>query len=101
MYTFEDTPVMSTYLVAFVIYDTATFTSIANENADKPQSVWSRDDLNDQRQLALDAGSECLDAYSQLFGIDYFNAMIKKMDQIAIPDFSAGAMENWGLVTYR
>ena len=46
----------------------------------------------------MDVAVKSLDFYREYFGISY---PIKKMDLIAISDFSAGAMENWGLVTYR
>ena len=46
----------------------------------------------------MDVAVKSLDFYREYFGISY---PINKMDLIAISDFSAGAMENWGLVTYR
>ena len=42
--------------------------------------------------------AEALDFYDDLFDMPY---PLPKLDQVAIPDFEAGAMENWGLVTYR
>lgn len=43
-------------------------------------------------------GPKCLAYYEKFFNIDY---PLPKQDMVAIPDFSAGAMENWGLITYR
>lgn len=48
--------------------------------------------------FANEIGPKCLNFYDEFFKIDY---PLPKMDMIAIPDFNAGAMENWGLVTYR
>uniref|UniRef100_A0A915EHW9 Aminopeptidase n=1 Tax=Ditylenchus dipsaci TaxID=166011 RepID=A0A915EHW9_9BILA len=52
----------------------------------------------DQGAFALDLAGKCLDYYSEWFGIP---CPLPKCDLIAIPDFCMGAMENWGLVTYR
>lgn len=89
---------MSTYLVAFVISD---FTCTAGDSVgDAPYQVCSRDDEADNRAWAVEIGSKLLDSLSIFTGYNYSNA-ISKMDQFAIPDFASGAMENWGLVTYR
>lgn len=52
----------------------------------------------DQTEWASQIGPQILAYYE-----DYFNTSfpLPKQDMIAIPDFSAGAMENWGLITYR
>lgn len=49
-------------------------------------------------QFALDCAIKSLDAYDDFFGLPY---PLPKLDMIAIPEFAAGAMENFGLVTYR
>ena len=51
-----------------------------------------------QGQFALEVALKALPFYKDYFGIPY---PLAKMDLIAIADFAAGAMENWGLVTYR
>lgn len=48
--------------------------------------------------FSLDIAARTLAFYEKEFGFDY---PLPKMDMVAIPDFSAGAMENWGLITYR
>ncbi|XP_049765842.1 aminopeptidase N-like [Schistocerca cancellata] len=100
--TFETTRPMPTYLVGVVVYDTETFTA-----DERPESeswgalrVWSRQDTADQRGLAQDVAAAALDYLGGLFP-DFFRYMVPKMDQVAVPDFYFGAMENWGLVTYR
>src|SRR5690606_6173466 len=52
----------------------------------------------DHTGFALDVASRVLDFYNEYFGLPY---PLTKCDHVALPDFAAGAMENWGLVTYR
>ena len=49
-------------------------------------------------RFALETSVRILDYYNDYFGVDY---PLEKLDHIALPDFAAGAMENWGAVTYR
>lgn len=91
---------MSTYLVAFVISE-FTCTSGTAVNSITFQ-VCSRDEAADSRKRAVEVGSQVIAKLNSYTGINYNTfGNVKKMDQVAIPDFSAGAMENWGLVTYR
>lgn len=82
---------MSTYLVAFVVCD---FVTLKSGNF----AVWARSDAISSARYALDVGPKILKYLEQFFDIKY---PLPKMDMIALPDFSAGAMENWGLITYR
>ncbi|XP_011631440.1 aminopeptidase N-like isoform X1 [Pogonomyrmex barbatus] len=88
---FEQTIPMSTYTVAFVISE---FESLEVDNF----RVWARPSALDQAEYSLDIGVAVLDALNNIFQLPYF---LPKMDMVAVPDFKAGAMENWGLVTYR
>ncbi|ORY86962.1 aminopeptidase Ape2 [Protomyces lactucae-debilis] len=97
---FNNTPKMSTYLVAWVIGDLEyieTFTP-GEHMAKIPVRVYSTPGLAHQGQFSLDLAAKTLEFYSKTFDIAY---PLPKMDMVAIPDFAAGAMENWGLVTYR
>ncbi|CAD1472151.1 unnamed protein product, partial [Heterotrigona itama] len=84
---------MSTYLVAFIISD-FNYTNDYENNF----KVWSKPNAVDQTKFALNIGTKGLVYLSKRFEQDY---QLPKMDMVAVPDFSAGAMENWGLVTYR
>lgn len=69
--------------------------------ATKPRvqiSVWTRPGLAHTAEYALKIAGKILRYYEDFFGIEY---PLPKMDMIALPDFNAGAMENWGLITYR
>ncbi|XP_076637043.1 uncharacterized protein LOC143349583 [Colletes latitarsis] len=88
---FDQSIPMSTYLVAFIISD---FKYLGDDKF----KVWARPNAIDQARYAVSIGPKALDHLSKLFKQDY---QISKMDMVAVPDFSAGAMENWGLVTYR
>ncbi|XP_032684080.1 aminopeptidase N-like [Odontomachus brunneus] len=101
---FETTPKMSTYLVAFVI---SKFND--NSNSDKDFTIWTKPGDEDSTEFALDNGQEILVELESYTNIKYYTSLkpnensmhMSKMDQVSIPQFPAGAMENWGLVTYR
>lgn len=89
---------MSTYLVAFIISE---FTCTSGDPIGTVlYQVCSRNASVETRELAVEFGPQLLAGLNNYTGFDYGSAM-EKMDQVAIPDFAAGAMENWGLVTYR
>lgn len=93
--TFEDTPKMSTYLLAYVI---GPFEKLSGHDGKRPVNVYTTPGKTNQAQFALDVACKSLRFYEDYFDIPY---PLPKMDMIAIPDFTNGAMENWGLVTYR
>ncbi|XP_051548711.1 aminopeptidase Ey-like [Myxocyprinus asiaticus] len=94
---FAATEKMSTYLLAFIVSD---FGSIEKDDKNPQIRIFARQEAINagQGQYALNVTGPIL----RFFEI-YFNATypLLKSDQIALPDFSAGAMENWGLITYR
>ncbi|OWF45519.1 Endoplasmic reticulum aminopeptidase 1 [Mizuhopecten yessoensis] len=87
---------MSTYLVAFTLCDFLNVTKRTSNNVEF--GVFSRPEYINQTSFALDTGSKMLDAFENYFNISF---TLPKVDNIALPDFYYGAMENWGLVTYR
>ena len=94
---FETTPKMSTYLLAICI---GKFNRISGKNQHHVE-VTTYAALNqpiERLKFANQIAMSTLDFYDQLFDFSY---PLPKLDQVAIPDFDAGAMENWGLVTYR
>lgn len=88
---FAPTPKMSTYLLAFIVGE---FESIEGKRV----RVFTTPGKKNQAKFALDVAIKCLDFYEDYFKIPY---PLPVMDLIAIPDFAAGAMENWGAITYR
>ncbi len=93
---FGETPVMSTYLLAFVVGDLVSVEADA-ANGTKI-GVWTTRGKENQAEFALDTSVKLLGYFNEYFGIPY---PLPKLDHIAIPDFAAGAMENWGCITYR
>lgn len=94
---FKPTPKMSTYLLAFCIGEFQKKSTKSRHGV----KVTTYAGLNHNKRaldFATQIAAETLDYYDNLFGIDY---PLEKLDQVAIPDFESGAMENWGLVTYR
>lgn len=93
---FEKSKIMSTYLVAVVVGE---FDYLEDKTIDGTVvRVYTPKNKQEQGRFALEVATKVLPYYNKYFGISY---PLPKMDLIAIADFSAGAMENWGLVTYR
>ncbi|XP_040498731.1 aminopeptidase N [Ursus maritimus] len=95
---FETTPIMSTYLLAYIVSE------FKNVETRAPSGIliriWARPGAIDEGHgsYALNVTGPILDFFSAHYDTPY---PLNKSDQVALPDFSAGAMENWGLVTYR
>ena len=92
---FATTPRMSTYLVAFLVGDFACSKGKADG---VPIRVCSTPDKVALTHFAVQAAEHFLSYYDTYFGIKY---PMPKLDLIGIPDFEAGAMENFGAITYR
>ena len=93
---FDRTPVMSTYLLAFIVGDLACVQDRTRDGV--LMRVWATRGNEDKGQFALETSMALLDYFHDYFGVPY---PLSKLDHIAIPDFAAGAMENWGAITYR
>uniref|UniRef100_A0AAG5CSU5 Aminopeptidase n=1 Tax=Anopheles atroparvus TaxID=41427 RepID=A0AAG5CSU5_ANOAO len=93
--TFGITPSMSSYLVAFIV-------APYEINQREQMGILARPQAQNQTQYSLDEGIKLLKALDDW--IDYPYSSVPEMPRMymaAVPDFSAGAMENWGLLTYR
>uniref|UniRef100_A0AAZ3RSH4 Aminopeptidase n=1 Tax=Oncorhynchus tshawytscha TaxID=74940 RepID=A0AAZ3RSH4_ONCTS len=87
---------MSSYLVAFIVCD---FKSVSATTASGVKvSVYAAPEKWQHTHYALKAAVKLLEFYEKYFNIKY---PLPKQDLVAIPDFQAGAMENWGLITFR
>jgi aminopeptidase N len=92
---FATTPRMSTYLLALVAGDMA---ALKGEAAGTQMHAWTPTGEQDQAAYALSAEEHILPFYNTYFGVKF---PLPKLDMIAIPgNYEAGAMENWGIITY-
>lgn len=94
--TFTTTPVMSTYLLAWVVGKLG-YTEAKTKDGVIVRA-YSTPDKVEQTSFARDVAIKTLEYYNDYFALPY---PLSKCDMIALPDFSSGAMENWGCVTYR
>ncbi|XP_063887388.1 aminopeptidase N-like [Scylla paramamosain] len=93
---FNTTVPMSTYLTAFLVSDFSS-KEVTTQNGVSFRT-WARETAINQANYSLEIGSKILTFFEDYFSIPY---PLPKQDMVAIPDFAAGAMENWGLITYR
>ena len=93
---FDETPIMSTYLLAFIIGDLRCVEQTADDGT--LIRVWATSGKEKHGRFALEISIRLLKYFNEYFGTPY---PLPKLDHLAIPDFAAGAMENWGAITYR
>lgn len=99
---YHTTPLMSTYLLAIIVAEYESIDAVVDgllmyEVVARPDAINSG-----QGQYAFEVGQLLLAEMSNHTGIDFYSVDPNiKMTQASIPDFGAGAMENWGLLTYR
>ncbi|CAF3616264.1 unnamed protein product [Adineta steineri] len=98
--TFADTFRMSTYLAAWAILPD-TYGKLISTDDEPEIIVWARHEPTEKGHTALALE---IARNSVIFFTDYFNTsepVTPKIDLLAVPDFASGAMENWGLVSFR
>jgi aminopeptidase 2 len=93
---FNTSPLMSTYLLAFIIGE---LNYIETDKFRLPVRVYAPPNQDiEHGRFSLELAARTLEFYEKTFDSEF---PLPKMDMVAIPDFAAGAMENWGLITYR
>lgn len=92
---FHTTPKMSTYLLFLGV---GKFDYAGEKRNGVSYRVLTVPGKKRYAMLALDYAEKFVSQHEKYFGIKY---MLPKLDLIAIPDFAAGAMENWGAITFR
>jgi tricorn protease interacting factor F2/3 len=95
LYKFGKTPVVSTYLIYLGVGE---FEYLTGKTGKVQIRVITTKGNKSKGKYSLDLGKKLLTSYEKYFGIKY---PLPKLDLIAIPDFAAGAMENWGAITFR
>lgn len=94
---FSPTPIMSTYLLAFIVGDFEFIEGWTKGKKTKVRVFTTKGKIH-QAKFALDVAIKSLEFYNKYFDIPY---PLEILDLIAIPDFESAAMENWGAVTFR
>ena len=95
IYKFGKTPVVSTYLIYLGVGD---FEYLTGKIGKTQIRVVTTKGNKSKGKFSLELGKKLLASYEKYFGIKF---PLPKLDLIAIPDFAAGAMENWGAITFR
>ncbi|XP_055129956.1 glutamyl aminopeptidase isoform X4 [Symphalangus syndactylus] len=94
--TFEKSVPMSTYLVCFAVHQFDSVKRISDSG--KPLTIYVQPEQKHTAEYAANITKSVFDYFEEYFAMNY---SLPKLDKIAIPDFGTGAMENWGLITYR
>lgn len=93
---FENTPIMSTYLLAFVVGELKYKEALSVNNV--RIRTYSVPHLVETSEFALKTAVDAMNFYEDYYDIPF---PLSKCDFVALPDFASGAMENWGLITFR
>ncbi|MGK4179245.1 M1 family metallopeptidase [Lapidilactobacillus dextrinicus] len=94
---FDTTVRMSTYLIAFAFGDMQAKETTTKSGV-KIGVFATKAHKANELDFALDIAKRSIEFYEDFYQTPY---PLPHSWQLALPDFSAGAMENWGLVTYR
>ncbi|MBN3319887.1 AMPE aminopeptidase, partial [Atractosteus spatula] len=94
--TFQESVPMSTYLVCFAVHQFDYVEKISAQGV--PLRIYVQPEQRHTAEYAANVTKEIFDYFENYFNMNY---SLPKLDKIAIPDFGTGAMENWGLITYR
>jgi len=94
-YHFQKTPLVSTYLIYLGVGEFEYLTGRAGKIQIR---VVTTKGNTSKGKFSLELGKKLLTSYEKYFGIKF---PLPKLDLIAVPDFAAGAMENWGAITFR
>uniref|UniRef100_A0A8R1UBG3 Peptidase n=1 Tax=Pristionchus pacificus TaxID=54126 RepID=A0A8R1UBG3_PRIPA len=94
--TFKETPKMSSYLFAFIVSDLKMIEKKSKRGV--PVRAFAQSDLIDHIDYALNVSVKMLDYYEREFDIPY---PLDKLDIVSVREFTFGAMENWGLITFH
>ncbi|EOY27183.1 Aminopeptidase M1, putative [Theobroma cacao] len=93
---FEESPIMSSYLVAVAV---GLFDHIEETTADGIKvGVYCPVGKSDEGKFSLEVAVKSLDIFTRYFSMPY---PLPKLDMVAVPEFSGGAMENYGLIIFR
>ncbi|KAF8561569.1 hypothetical protein P879_02440 [Paragonimus westermani] len=93
---FRPTVNTSTYLLAFVVCQFKSMSAVDSKG--RNFTVWARPELIHAAKYALEIGQKIIRFFEDYYEVAY---PLEKTDMVAVPDFLAGAMENWGLIIYR
>lgn len=100
--TFQTTPLMSTYLLAWAVgefeYIQGFTDDLYYDDKPLPVSIYTTKGYTKDAEFALKIAPKIVDLFSKVFQVKY---PLPKLDLIAVHSFSHNAMENWGLITYR
>ncbi|CAD7684696.1 unnamed protein product [Nyctereutes procyonoides] len=94
--TFQKSVPMSTYLVCFAVHQFDYVQRTSKKGI--PLTIYVQPQQKHTAEYAANITKIAFDYFEEYFAMDY---ALPKLDEIAIPDFGTGAMENWGLITYR
>ena len=95
IYNFQKTPLVSTYLIYLGVGE---FEYLSGKAGKIQIRVVTTKGNTSKGKFSLELGKKLLTSYEKYFGIKF---PLPKLDLIAVPDFAAGAMENWGAITFR
>ena len=92
---FARTPRMSTYLLYLGV---GNLEEVTEKSGNVEYTIATVPGKSSGARFPLDVARDSVQFFEKYFGIKY---VLPKLHLIAVPEFAAGAMENWGAITFR